>query len=85
MTATRFAGGALATMFLASLVISASQASPIYVGPGTGARALYGRFNDTDPWGRPARPGCTWSRMQMPTARGQQWVTVEDSDTDRRT
>jgi hypothetical protein len=41
------------------------------------ARALSAPLGDTGPFGRPAEPGAQWSRLQVPTSQGLQWVDVE--------
>lgn len=46
------------------------------------APALNRNLGDYDPWGRPAEPGCRWSRLQVPTAQGLRWVAVEECDPD---
>jgi hypothetical protein len=89
MTVIRLTFGALATIFLASFATTICQASTMYVDPDTlppnaRERALYGPLNNTDPWGEPARPGCTWSRIQMQTGQGLQWVAMEDCDIDHK-
>ena len=42
--------------------------------------ALNTNLGDYDPWGRPARSGCTWSRMQVPTSQGLRWVAMEECE-----
>jgi hypothetical protein len=42
--------------------------------------ALHGPLGDLGPSGRPAGPGCRWSRLQIPTAEGLRWVAHEDCD-----
>ena len=48
--------------------------------PRARAFALYGPLGDRNPYGYPARPGCTWSRLQVPTSRGLRWVAHESCD-----
>jgi hypothetical protein len=51
--------------------------------PGARSFALRGPLYDRDPYGRPALAGCTWSRIQVPTARGLRWVLQEQCSDDR--
>jgi hypothetical protein len=39
-------------------------------------------LGDYDPWGQPARAGCTWSRIQVPTSQGLRWQAIEDCNPD---
>lgn len=40
--------------------------------------ALHGKLYDRDPFGRPADPGCIWSRIQVPSGQGLKWLDEED-------
>ncbi len=48
--------------------------------PRARAFALNGPLGQLDPYGRPAAPGCRWSRLQVPTATGLRWVAQEECD-----
>jgi hypothetical protein len=74
-------GGAVAAFASAALCLPAIAApvvvSPSGEPPSVVANILYGKLGDTDPWGNPAEPGCTWSRIQGPTSNGLQWQAEE--------
>jgi hypothetical protein len=40
--------------------------------------ALHGALGSTDPWRHPANPGCSWSRVQVPTSQGLKWMASEE-------
>lgn len=77
----------LGTLFLASMLATGAYArtwmvDPDVLPPSARARALHSPLGDTDPWGRPASAGCTWSRMQIPTSEGLRWMAMEECDPD---
>ena len=40
-------------------------------------------LGNVGPYGGPAKPGCTWSSMQEPTAAGLRWIAEEHCDSNR--
>jgi hypothetical protein len=75
--------GLAATTIASTLGSAAALASERNVDPNTlspNARefALHGPLGDRGPNGRPAEPGCVWSRLQIPTSQGLRWVAHED-------
>ncbi len=86
MFAKRLACGGLAAMVLGGALCSAANAArfvdPSTLPPKARHYALYGKLGDHDPYGRPAEPGCQWSRIQTPTAHGLRWVAEEECNPD---
>ncbi len=72
--------------FLAGLLFAGSGTAtfaqrlvdPQSLSPQERANVERGPLYDRDPSGRTARPGCTWSRIQIMTATGLRWVASED-------
>lgn len=78
-------GGTAALVMVAALCSSASAArliDPNTLPPRAREYALYGKLGDRDPYGRPASPGCNWSRIQVPTAQGLRWMATEECNPD---
>lgn len=50
---------------------------PSDLSPTRATQALSAPLGDTGPFGKAAEPGAQWSRLQMPTSQGLQWVDVE--------
>ena len=79
----------IAILSAAAIALSgtAAMAFQRYLDPNTlppreRAFALYGPLGDIGPTGQPAHPGCTWSRLQVPTSEGLRWMAVQDCDRD---
>ena len=77
--------GGLAAVFVAAFGCSLAMASERNVDPETMSPrvrefALHGPLGDLGPTGRPAGPGCRWSRLQIPTPEGLRWVAHEQCD-----
>lgn len=86
-TPMKVACGAIAAVLMAGTLGTTASAFSRMIDPNTlppKARqyALHGNLGDRDPYGRPARAGCTWSRLQVPTSQGLRWVAQEDCDPD---
>jgi hypothetical protein len=72
----------LASAFSVAAYAQTRFVDPQTLNPRARAHALRSPLGDTDPWGRPASAGCTWSRMQVPTAQGLRWVAMEECNPD---
>ena len=46
--------------------------------------ALHGNLGEIGPFREPARAGCRWSRIQVPTSRGLKWMAHEECSDDWR-
>lgn len=74
-------GGFAAAIVTSALAVPAVAFARIVVpsnlNPTQQARALSAPLGDTGPFGKAADPGAQWSRLQVPTSLGLQWVDVE--------
>jgi hypothetical protein len=74
-----FAAAVMASAFVApALAFGVQTIDPSSLSPAQRTRALTAPLGDTAPFGEPASPGCRWSRLQMPTPQGLQWIDVEN-------
>ena len=74
---------------LTGAACSASFAQTLNIDPNTlppreRQYALYGNLGNRGPTGAPADPGCTWSRLQVPTAQGLRWIDQENCSSDNK-
>jgi hypothetical protein len=54
---------------------------PSQLSPQQRAEFYAAPLGSTGPFGDPTPVGCRWSRIQIPTAQGLEWVAQEDCDT----
>lgn len=73
---------AAAALLLSTAAFAQTRYGPIDPPSQANTRGARGNLGDRDPWGNPAPSGCTWSRIQVPTARGLQWQAIEDCNPD---
>ena len=81
----KFAIRGCGAVALAYTLCTAAYAQTRVVDPHSakhGERTAVSNLGDRDPWGQPARSGCTWSRIQVPTSQGLRWQAIEDCDPD---
>ena len=76
--------GSAGTMLAAAPAFAGADANwriyPDTLPPAQRQQALTARLGPTGPFGEPASPGCNWTRIQVPSTQGLQWVDEENCD-----
>lgn len=75
----------LAALAALSLILASSMAQaspdrmldPLTLSPQARAVAFRAPLGHYGPFGEPAAPGCTWSRIWVPTFQGVRWMLLE--------
>jgi hypothetical protein len=76
------AAGCLSMLLAAAPAAAGSDVAwrvyPDSLPPAQRAQALAAPLGHFGPFGEPAMPGCMWSRVQVPSIQGLQWVDEEN-------
>jgi hypothetical protein len=74
--------GALGVAAFAPAAFADRWVDPDSLPPRARHFALHGNLGEVGPFREPARAGCRWSRMQVPTSRGLKWMAHEECSDD---